>query len=683
MAVILCDCGKALLENIDFKRLAGDLTKSDCGALAIEMTSRFCAAKNCRQILHKLLKGKEGKNGKRAGLVIGACNREQYASQLEDILKKEKFNEALTVSVNIREHCAWAHSKRNEATDKAVRLLSSAVARVRAQEPIKSCVRKMCPNVVVLGGGMAGIQTALRLAEFGGRVKKVTLIHRGPQLGGKAAMMAPFFGYLNEDSPKGAGEMKAVLDNAVSRALKTKEITILSDSEVLSIEGNCGDFRVNVASGKERRSIKAGAVVVAVGSFSAFPFPFSGIKPSARVIDLMGLASKINQGGELPDKKIVIIMDICGEQTHAVNALAFGAAEQLAGKYKKEVKIYCHHARVSAAGLESMYQRMRSSGVVVVRSEKSPAISADESGIVLNDGGEGRPEKFDLAVFADCAADEAVRSMARKAQIGPGPEGWLQYDNVWLLPTLSTRLGIYVVGASRGNNDFREAFNDADSAAGAVHSLLGSGRMVVSRDEARVDADKCVLCLTCVRSCPHTALSIAPISEEAGLKPQIIVGESACRRCGICVALCPAQAIQLPRFTDLQAEAELERIGKTVVFACQNSAWRAATAAGVSRQKYGADVQIIPVPCAGKTDSRVILRSLEKGASKVILLGCHRENCRYLTGADYAARRIERLRSKLEQAGYNGNCLIAGNMTEFEAWRFLEYLNGGEKCLQK
>jgi len=672
ISVILCDCGGTLREKIDFKRLVNDLTKSDRAPLAIEMTSGFCGAKNCRHAFHGALKVKP------AGIVIGACDRERYVSQLADVLKKEKFNEGLTGAVNIREHCAWVHPSRPQATDKAFRLLVSAIARTQAQEPIRSCVRKMCPDVVVLGGGMAGIQTALRLVELGRKVKKVTLVHRALQLGGTEAIMAPFFGYLNEDSQIGAREMKAALDLAVSRVVKSKVITVLSDAEVLSIEGNSGNFRVNMMSGKERKSIEAGAVVLAVGSFPAFPFSSSGIKPSARVIDLMGLASKINQGEELPGKKTAILMDICGEQTRAVNALAFGAAELLAGKYKKEVKLFCHHARVSATGLESMYRRMRSAGVVVVRSDKLPAISADENSVVLSDGGNGEPEKFDLAVCADSAADVAVKSMACKAQISPDPGGWLQYDNVWLLPALSTRLGIYVVGASRGNNDFRDAFNDAASAAGAIHSLLGSGRMVVPRDEARVDTDKCVLCLTCIRSCPHKALSIVPISEEAGLKPQIAVSETACRRCGICSALCPAQAIQLPRFTDLQTEAELERTGKTVVFACQNSAWRAATSADVSREKYGADVQVIPVPCAGKTDSRVILRALEKGASKVLLLGCHRENCRYLAGADYAAKRVERLRSKLEQAGFDGNNLIVGNMTEFESWRFLEYMKATE-----
>jgi len=665
ISVIFCDCGGVLRQTIDTGRLAAGLKKT-AGQFKVtfERTSRFCEPGQCRQTLKKALKSMP------SGLVIASCDREHYAAALADALKKAKFNEGLIASVNLREHCAWVHSSRKEATDKALRLLVSAINRVSQQEPIGNIVRNMCPKVAVLGGGMAGIQAALKLAKM---ERQVTLVHRSPQLGGTAEMMAPFFGYLESDSRAGAEAMKKVLKDSIARAANSKNIRIISNAEVRSIEGAAGNFAVRVSAGKKEQAIDAGAIILAVDSFSAFPFQKAGIDQNAKIIDLTSLSSMLARNEKLPGR-IAILMDLAGEQTRAVNALAFGAAELLVREMKKDVRVYCHHARVAATGLEELYRRARSAGVVFERSDKSPGISVNEEGIILRGGGieAGESEQVDLVVVADSMPDDAVSDMARKVNIRTGPEDWLQYDNVWLLPTLSNRPGIYIVGAARGNSDFREAFNDVSGAAAAIDILLGSGRITVAEDQARVDTDKCVLCLTCVRSCPHAALAIAPVNGNEKSKLQIVVSESACRRCGICAALCPAQAIQLPRFTDPQTERELERTGKVTVFACQNSAWKAATASGVARQSYGSNVQLISVPCAGKIDSKMILRALENGAAKVILLGCHRENCRYLTGADYASERIDALRKKIEQAGLNGNSLVVGNMTEFETGKFLE-----------
>lgn len=666
ISVIFCDCGGVLPQAIDVKRLAEGMKNAGQFNATLEVASRLCDPGRCAQALKRALKDKP------SGLVVAACEREKYAALLSGTLKKLKFNEGLVAAVNLREHCALVHPARKDATDKAMRLLISAVSRVSRQEPIRSVNRRMRPEVAVLGGGMAGIRTVLQLAKLG---RRVTLVHSAPQLGGTAALMAPFFGYLRGDSRQGAREMKEELGNSIAAVSREKNIRVISAAEVRSIEGTAGNFTTRVSAGLRDLAIETGAIVLAVDSFSAFPFQKAGIPKHAGIIDLQALASMLARNETLP-ARIAILMDLSGEQTRAVNALAFGAAELLAAQMKKDVTVYCHHARVAAAGIEELYQRARAAGVVFERSDKSPVLSAGDGCVHVRGAADLPAESgvFDLAVIADSVAGEGVVEMARKAGIRPGPEGWLQYDNVWLIPALSTRSGIYVVGASRGNNDFREAFNDASGAASSIDALLGSGRVTVAADQAAVAVDKCVLCLTCVRSCPHAALSISPISPGNGSKPQVAVSESACKRCGICAALCPARAIQLPRFTDSQAAMELEGAGPVTVFACQNSAWRAATAAGAGLQHYGADVQVIPVPCAGRTDSAMILRALEKGSRKVILLGCHREACRYLAGADYAARRIDALRKKLEQAGHDGKSLAVGNMAEFETWRFLEYV---------
>jgi coenzyme F420-reducing hydrogenase delta subunit len=73
-------------------------------------------------------------------------------------------------------------------------------------------------------------------------------------------------------------------------------------------------------------------------------------------------------------------------------------------------------------------------------------------------------------------------------------------------------------------------------------------------------------------------------------------------------------------------------------------------------------------------DARQVLQALERGAKNVALLGCHRENCRYLVGADHGVKRVARLRAMLTKAGIDGARLKIGHLTEFESGRFLQFV---------
>jgi coenzyme F420-reducing hydrogenase delta subunit/NAD-dependent dihydropyrimidine dehydrogenase PreA subunit len=178
-----------------------------------------------------------------------------------------------------------------------------------------------------------------------------------------------------------------------------------------------------------------------------------------------------------------------------------------------------------------------------------------------------------------------------------------------------------------------------------------------------------VLCLTCMRICPHAAISIDVDNKAAS------VSAVTCQRCGICAAECPTGAIQLPRYTDEQVAAELGDKPQITVFACENSAYPAATAAAINGSQWGQQAQLIRVPCAGKVDPRDVLRALECGAQKVMILGCHLENCQYLAGSTRAAKRLERLNNALEKAGVDKERIIFKQLASVEPHKFIEYLS--------
>ena len=85
---------------------------------------------------------------------------------------------------------------------------------------------------------------------------------------------------------------------------------------------------------------------------------------------------------------------------------------------------------------------------------------------------------------------------------------------------------------------------ESKAAALSVHSLLQNGVMEVELSNAVVDPDKCILCLTCIRSCPFKAMQV---DRENGVAKSI---PEACQKCGICAGECPAKAIELPVFSD-------------------------------------------------------------------------------------------------------------------------------------
>ena len=103
-----------------------------------------------------------------------------------------------------------------------------------------------------------------------------------------------------------------------------------------------------------------------------------------------------------------------------------------------------------------------------------------------------------------------------------------------------------------------ESIADGDAAALRAYGVLAEGKIVADPIRAKVDPEKCVLCLTCLRFCPHAAIEMDPDVRAARIV------EPACWGCGICVAECPAKAIQLSGYTDDQILEQIESLKEPI-----------------------------------------------------------------------------------------------------------------------
>ena len=120
----------------------------------------------------------------------------------------------------------------------------------------------------------------------------------------------------------------------------------------------------------------------------------------------------------------------------------------------------------------------------------------------------------------------------------------------------TNRKGIYMVGCCRDEMDFPGAIQDGTVAAGEIYELFGQGALVYEEDTVKVQTEKCVFCLTCVRICPHGAAEIDLVQEAAFINP------AACQACGMCAADCPAQAIVYKAYDNTGIMAQLELGGE-------------------------------------------------------------------------------------------------------------------------
>jgi heterodisulfide reductase subunit A len=168
-------------------------------------------------------------------VVVAACSPMMHELTFRGTVGRTGLNPYLFQMVNVREHCAWIHSDSVAATGKAIALCNAAIERVVHQEPLFATTAPIYPDTMVIGAGIAGIQSALDLAQAG---NQVYLVERDSTIGGNMARFDKTFPTLDCSS--------CILTPKMVSVGQTDNIQILSMSDVEEISGFSGNFRVRV-----------------------------------------------------------------------------------------------------------------------------------------------------------------------------------------------------------------------------------------------------------------------------------------------------------------------------------------------------------------------------------------------------------------------------------------------------
>ena len=235
IGVFVCHCGSNIKSVVDVGKVVEALRIVSGVAFSAEYPYL------CSEAGQNLVVNAIRENGL-TGVVVAACSPRMHEATFRKACEKAGLNGYMVEIANIREQNSWVHKDVQEATDKAIRLTAMAVAKVHKNSPLLALKSPVTKRALVIGGGIAGIQTALDIADAG---FLVDLVETTPSIGGKMAMLDKTFPTLDCAA--------CILTPKMVDAAAHPGISLHTYSEVEKVEGFVGNFSVTVK--KKARSV--------------------------------------------------------------------------------------------------------------------------------------------------------------------------------------------------------------------------------------------------------------------------------------------------------------------------------------------------------------------------------------------------------------------------------------------
>ena len=228
IGVFVCWCGSNIAATVDVKAVA-EAMKSEPNVVFATDYQYMCSEGGQKMIQDAIQE--YGLNG----VVVCSCSPRMHENTFRKTAERAGLNPYMVEIANIREHCSWIHKDMEVATQKAIQLAKAAVAKVRKNAPLTSGTSPVIKRALVIGGGIAGIQTALDVADAG---YDVDIVEKSPTIGGRMAQLDKTFPTLDCAA--------CILTPKMVDAAQSEKIDILAYSEVEKVSGFVGNFTVQI-----------------------------------------------------------------------------------------------------------------------------------------------------------------------------------------------------------------------------------------------------------------------------------------------------------------------------------------------------------------------------------------------------------------------------------------------------
>ncbi len=228
IGVFVCHCGSNIAATVDVKKVV-EMALKEQGVVHAEDYPYMCSEAGQSRI------GEAIAQKKLTGIVVCSCSPRMHEATFRKAAERYGLNPYMVEIANIREHCSWIHKDMEEATEKATILMRAAVAKVHLNAPLQAGESMVTKRALVIGGGIAGIQTAIDIAEAG---YKVDIVEKTPSIGGRMSQLDKTFPTLDCSA--------CILTPKMVEAAAHENITIHTYSEVEKVSGFVGNFTVDI-----------------------------------------------------------------------------------------------------------------------------------------------------------------------------------------------------------------------------------------------------------------------------------------------------------------------------------------------------------------------------------------------------------------------------------------------------
>ena len=548
IGVYVCECGPNIANAMDVDRIIEAVSGMEDVAF-VEKYKLLCSPDGKKYLAEQI------KEHDFTHLVVGACSPKQHEATFMSICKEAGMNPFLMQMANLREQIAWITPDKEKATERAIRHMKAAIRRVRYHAPLEQKEIECNADVLVIGGGIAGMSAALLLSSPS---RKVFLVEKNAELGG----MVSGYDKIFPDMVKGSE-----ITESRAKSLKEDEnIEVMTGTAVENILGFFGNFVVTVREKEsDPREFKVGAVVVATGAGLFDPsalaeYGYGKIKNvvTANEFEAMNLKGSITlEDGKEP--KSVGIIHCVGRKEKAYCSEVCCRAGMKISRYLKEkvpgasVTQFYQDLCIPGSGVQAFYEETRNAGVEFVRTEK---VKLSESGKNIQVDHDGKVDTVDMVVLLPAIEPaEDTLKISEMLGIEKGKGGFLMEEHEKIGPVTTTIEGVCLAGTVSGPKTIRDTVSQSGAVAGKILSSLIPGRKLETEAKtSKISENLCTGCKTCLTVCCYSAIEY---DESRGI---CVVNEVLCKGCGNCAAACPSGAAAHKQFTQNQIYREMMEV---------------------------------------------------------------------------------------------------------------------------